>query len=104
MQSSPVVVFSLRLCAAVIEVMVSTCPTSQVPKTSISKCSMTPSISPKVSIKPFTATRSIRFVVASYSMHSAVPGLPSASGPWVAAPVFSKENERRTRGDSSAST
>jgi len=71
--------------------------------TSTSKSSMTPSIISKVSIKPFTATRSIRFVVALYSMYSTVPEIPSASGPW-AAPIFSNKNDRRTRGESSAST
>lgn len=59
---------------------------------------MTCSTTPRDSMKPLTATRSIRFVVALYSVLSTSPvsaGLPS---------LLVSENDRRTRGLSSAST
>jgi hypothetical protein len=48
-------------------------------------------------MNPFTATRSMRFVVALYSVRRTVsPGVPD--------PEETVEKERRTRGDSSSST
>jgi hypothetical protein len=67
------------------------------PRTSTSSSSITPSTTPRLSMNPFTATRSMRFVVALYSVRRTVsPGVPD--------PEETVEKERRTRGDSSSST
>ena len=97
--------------------------------TSTSSLSMTPSTTPKLSMKPLTATLSMRFVLALYSVRSTVlasssiwsPALcacpsapPVGSPPVVLPPLLTEEGEdggdgirvkdRRTRGESSAST
>ena len=98
--------------------------------TSTSSFSMTPSTTPKLSMKPLTATRSIRFVVALYSVTRtvlllvlvpfcvAVPfvaeafDVPFESGEGLEAVVAvegfgddeMREKDLRTNGESSAST
>lgn len=92
--------------------------------TSTSNSSITPSTTPRLSMNPLTATRSMRFVVAVYTVRRTV----SSSSPtalWLAVLASSSEllepvrcfalpservwdlvseNERCTRGESSAST
>jgi hypothetical protein len=77
------------------------------PKTSTSSSSMTPKTTLKLSINPLTATLSIRFVVALYSVLRIVSSeeltrLEPAES-WEDA-VEMVENDLRTRGDSSLST
>lgn len=92
--------------------------------TSTSNSSMTPSTTPRLSMNPLTATRSIRFVVALYTVRRTVStssftalllAALAASAEllepmrWFPLPSertwdLVSENERCTRGDSSAST
>ena len=85
---------------------------------------MTPRTTPKLSMKPLTATRSMRFVLALYSVRrtvltsSSIDSLPLAwlpLGEMVVVreplaetadvlPDLMSENDRRTSGESSAST
>lgn len=71
--------------------------------TSTSNSSITPSITPRLSMNPFTATRSMRFVVARY----VVSRIAGSSG-WGSDPDSFGEDvtvsSRRTKGESSVST
>lgn len=69
--------------------------------TSTSSSSMTWTTTFSDSKKPFTATRSMRFVVALYSVFRTVL---SSSLPASSPAALTSENERRTRGESSLST
>ena len=72
-----------------------------------SNSSITCNTTPNDSMNPLTATRSIRFVVALYSVWSTVLWLSSlsASDCWLVESWFiDSENLRRTSGESSAST
>src|SRR5262245_18849223 len=78
---------------------------------STSSSSMTCKTTPRDSMKPLTATRSILWVVALYSVRSMV--FPSSCRPFLSVyPLLeedsglepTRENLRRTSGDSSAST
>nr|POF04467.1 hypothetical protein CFP56_55948 [Quercus suber] len=70
--------------------------------TSTSSSSITCTITPRLSKKPLTATRSIRFVVALYSVFNTV--LSSVTSPFCDPEIATRLNERRTSGDSSSST
>lgn len=67
---------------------------------------MTPNTTPKLSIKPFTATRSIRFVVARYVVSRTVfiSSADSASESTILLGGVVSARLRLTKGDSSAST
>ena len=69
--------------------------------TSTSNSSMTWTTTLRDSKKPFTATRSMRFVVALYSVLKTVL---SSSLPAFCPASLTRVNERRTRGESSSST
>lgn len=80
-------------------------------RTSTSSSSMTPNTVPKLSIKPFTATRSILLVVALYSAlktvsssHRTKSASCSPAAGVSAAAVESSENDLQTSEDSSLST
>jgi hypothetical protein len=78
-----------------------------VPRTSTSSSSIMPKTTPKLSMKPFTATLNILFVVALYSVLRIVSsGLLTRVGSSVpnAEVEDMVEKDRRTRGESSLST
>ena len=71
---------------------------------------MTPSTTPRLSMKPLTATRSMRFVLALYSVRSTVLAFSSTADDGLlpddesALPGWTSVKVRRTRGEISAST
>ena len=77
---------------------------------SMSSFSMSSRIRIRLSMNPFVATRSMRFVVALYSVRKIVTSLFPSLIVWWGEPLtnelfwWCKEKYRRTSGDSSAST
>jgi hypothetical protein len=75
-------------------------------RTSTSSSSMTCRTTPNDSMKPLTATRSMRFVVARYAVRRMVCDSSLAPAPLTttSSSELARLNSRRTSGDSSAST
>jgi len=97
---SPLAVYS---CSSAIVHYPHSLPAST-PRTSTSNSSITPSTTPRLSINPFTATRSIRFVVALYSVLRTVSSADLTMAASSLEGSGMVEKDLRTRGDTSLST